>query len=44
MVPAAMGAGGRVGSFVRHSLLAEDHDLQFPPGTPAPTGAAAKPG
>jgi thioredoxin reductase (NADPH) len=44
MVPAAMGAGGRVGSFVRHSLLAEAHGLPFPPGAPAPPEAAAKPG
>jgi thioredoxin reductase len=40
MVPAAMGAGARAAAFVRHSLLAEEHDLPFPPGAPAPTAAA----
>jgi thioredoxin reductase len=35
MVPAAMGDGARVGAQVRLSLLAEDHDLPFPPGAPA---------
>jgi thioredoxin reductase len=36
MVPAAMGAGARTGSFVRHSLMAEAHGLAFPPGGAAP--------
>jgi len=35
MVPAAMGDGARAGAQVRLSLLAEDHDLPFPPGAPA---------
>jgi len=36
MVPAAMGDGARAGAQIRLSLLAEDHDLPFPPGAPAP--------
>jgi thioredoxin reductase len=40
MVSAAMGDGARVGAQVRFSLLAEDHDLPFPPGAPAPAAAA----
>jgi thioredoxin reductase len=39
MVPAAMGDGARVGAQVRLSLLAEDHDLPFPPGAGAPAAA-----
>jgi thioredoxin reductase len=35
MVPAAMGDGARTGAQVRLSLLAEDHDLPFPPGAAA---------
>jgi thioredoxin reductase len=35
MVPAAMGDGARAGAQIRLSLLAEDHDLPFPPGAPA---------
>jgi thioredoxin reductase len=35
MVPAAMGDGARAGAQVRLSLLAEDHDLPFPPGASA---------
>jgi thioredoxin reductase len=35
MVPAAMGDGARAAAQVRLSLLAEDHDLPFPPGAPA---------
>ena len=41
-VAAAMGEGGKAGALIRHSLLAEEHDLPFPPGaTPAPATAAA---
>jgi thioredoxin reductase len=40
MVPAAMGDGARAAAQVRLSLLAEDHDLPFPPGAPAPTATA----
>jgi thioredoxin reductase len=40
MVPAAMGSGARAGAFVRHSLLAEDYDLPFPPGPPTPAAPA----
>jgi thioredoxin reductase len=40
MVPAAMGDGARVAAQVRLSLVAEDHDLPFPPGAPTPTAAA----
>jgi thioredoxin reductase len=32
MVAAALGAGAQTGAFIRTSLLAEDHDLPFPPG------------
>jgi thioredoxin reductase len=32
MVAAALGDGGRTGAFVHMSLLAEEHDLAFPPG------------
>jgi thioredoxin reductase len=39
MVPAAMGDGARAGAQIRLSLLAEDHDLPFPPGAPAATAA-----
>jgi thioredoxin reductase len=41
MVPAALGAGARAGAFIRHSLLAEDHDLPFPPGATAQSAAPA---
>jgi thioredoxin reductase len=40
MVSVAMGDGGRTGAQIRFSLLAEDHDLPFPPGAPAPAAAA----
>jgi thioredoxin reductase len=40
MVPAAMGDGARAGAQIRLSLLAEDHDLPFPPGTAASVAAA----
>ena len=40
MVPAAMGDGARVAAQVRLSLVAEDHDLPFPPGAPTPSAAA----
>jgi thioredoxin reductase len=39
MVPAAMGDGARAGAQIRLSLLAEDHDLPFPPGAPAASAA-----
>jgi hypothetical protein len=39
MVPAAMGDGARVAAQVRFSLLADEHDLPFPPGAPAPAPA-----
>jgi hypothetical protein len=29
-----MGDGARAGAQIRLSLLAEDHDLPFPPGAP----------
>jgi thioredoxin reductase len=32
MVAAALGAGGQAGAFVHTNLLAEAHDLPFPPG------------
>jgi thioredoxin reductase len=32
MVAAAIGAGARAGAYIRHSLVAEEHDLPFPPG------------
>jgi thioredoxin reductase len=41
MVPAAMGDGARAGAQLRLSLLAEDHDLTFPPGAPAPAPAVS---
>jgi thioredoxin reductase len=41
MVPAAMGDGARAGAQIRLSLLAEDHDLPFPPGAPAPAPAVS---
>ena len=37
MVAAALGAGGKTGALMHMSLLAEDHDLAFPPGA-TPTG------
>jgi thioredoxin reductase len=40
MVSAAIGDGARVAAQVRFSLLAEDRDLPFPPGAPAPTASA----
>jgi thioredoxin reductase len=40
MVPAAMGDGARAGAQIRLSLLAEDHDLPFPPGAHTPAAAA----
>jgi thioredoxin reductase len=43
MVPAAMGDGARVGAQVRLSLLAEEHDLPFPFGAPAPKGVRPEP-
>jgi thioredoxin reductase len=41
MVSAALGDGARAGAFIRHSLLAEEHDLEFPPGATAPSAAPA---
>jgi hypothetical protein len=32
MVPAALGAGARTAGFIHHSLLADEHDVPFPPG------------
>jgi thioredoxin reductase len=40
MVAAALGAGAAAGAYVHQSLLAEDHDLAFPFGAPAPASAA----
>jgi thioredoxin reductase len=37
MVAAALGAGAQTAAFLHHSLLAEAHDLPFPPGA-TPTG------
>jgi thioredoxin reductase len=39
MVAAALGAGAQTGAFVHTSLLADEHDLPFPPGA-APAAAA----
>jgi thioredoxin reductase len=36
MVAAALGAGGQTGAFIHTSLLAEAHDLPFPPGATKP--------
>jgi thioredoxin reductase len=41
-VAAAMGAGGSAGAFIRHSLLAEEHDLPFPFKPGAATAAVAR--
>jgi thioredoxin reductase len=41
MVAAALGDGGRTGAFVHQHLLAEEHDLPFPPGATAPSAAPA---
>jgi thioredoxin reductase len=41
MVPAALGDGARAGALVRHSLLAEEHDLPFPPGATSRSAAPA---
>ena len=40
-VAAAMGAGGAAGAFVHQNLLAEEHDLPFPPGATAASAAPA---
>lgn len=44
MVAAALGAGAQTGAFVHTSLLAEAHDLPFPPGAPQPEAAADRAG
>ncbi len=41
MVAAALGAGATTGAFIHHSLLAEEHDLPFPPGAKTPSEAPA---
>jgi thioredoxin reductase len=44
MVAAALAAGAQTAAFVRHSLLAEEHDLPFPPGATRTGGERAAAG